>query len=206
METGVDTESRGDDELTPNLDDVIGPTEDLELGPKMDDVVDPLTHEPHEDGDSMVLSDPTPDPMGLDENREKQDNKNYREGPWDVLEMLVLVSAMKEYTETVASHHAQGGEFHEQHKWHWIENYCWGQLVHRSVPDCHEKWVTLSGEFKRIKDFESNMLHDQKSYWEMTYDERNGAQLPTDFSQEVYNALWQWEDRDRIGDPGNGGM
>lgn len=201
METGVDTESRGDDELTPNLDDVIGPTEDLELGHKMDDVVDPLTHEPHEDGDSMVLSDPTPDPMVLDESREKQDSKNYREGPWDVLEMLVLVSAMKEYTETVASHHAQGGEFHEQHKWHWIENYCWGQLVQRSVPDCHEKWATLSGEFKRIKDFESNMLQDQKSYWEMTFDERNGAQLPTDFSQEVYNALWQWEDRDRIGDP-----
>lgn len=133
----------------------------------------------------------------------KGDDKNYREGPWDVLEMLVLVSAMKEYAETIGPH-AQGGEaeVHEQHKWHSIEDYCWGQLVQRSVPDCHEKWMSLSGEFKRIKEFESTMLQDPKSYWEMTFEERSGSGLPSDFSQEVYNALWQWDDRDRIGEPG----
>src|SRR5688572_14721693 len=98
---------------------------------------------------------------------EKEDDKNYKEGPWDVLEELVLVSGMKEYAETVGGHHE---DVHEQQKWDTIESYCCGQLVQRSAPDCHEKWAALSGEFKRIKDFEVNMMQDQKSYWDMTFD------------------------------------
>nr|XP_024402695.1 uncharacterized protein LOC112295398 isoform X2 [Physcomitrium patens] len=149
------------------------------------------------------------DHMGLDEDTrigggepdKGQDNKNYKEGPWDVLEMLVLVSGMKEYAETVGDHSLED-HVNEQEKWHSIENYCWGQLVQRSALDCHEKWLSLSAEFKRVKDFESSMVQDQKSYWEMTYDERNNSQLPGDFSQEVYNMLWQWDDRDRIGEVG----
>jgi hypothetical protein len=197
METGVDAEgARGDDELsTAGLEDVV--TEGLD---KMEEVVvgDPL-------GSSGVVAMEPQDTMMVDQSRAQQvdseddkgENKSYREGPWDVLEMLVLVSAMKE---------APGEEIvHDQlHKWQFIENYCWGQLVQRSVPDCHEKWASLSGEFKRIKDFESSMLQQdhKSSYWEMTFDERNSVNLPPDFSQEVYNALWQWDDRDRIGDPG----
>ena len=245
METGVDAEARGEDELNTGLEDVIGTTEVLEIevrgdvGGKMEVVGQlgsgghgGLEAEEHGSGsmsvgvhqrtqthmdDTMMMEsrgtmnaghrepeamEVEEDHMGLDESRveaDKEDDKNYKEGPWDVLEMLVLVSGMKEYAETM---HHEG--VHEQQKWDSIMEYCWGQLVQRSAPDCLEKWASLSGEFKRIKDFELNLLQDQKSYWEMTFDERNNAHLPPDFSQEVYNALWQWDDRDRIGDPGTG--
>nr|XP_024359895.1 uncharacterized protein LOC112274515 isoform X1 [Physcomitrium patens] len=149
------------------------------------------------------------DHMGFDEDTridgietsKGQVDKHYKEGPWDVLEMLVLVSAMKEYAETVGDHPLED-HISEQEKWHSIESYCLGQLVLRSALDCSEKWACLSVEFKRIKDFESNMVQDQISYWEMTYDERRNFHLPGDFSQEVYNALWHWDDRDRIGEIG----
>ncbi|KAG0556897.1 hypothetical protein KC19_11G087000 [Ceratodon purpureus] len=154
----------------------------------------------HMDGTMMDAGRREAEAMEVEEDHmgdgEKEDDKNYKEGPWEVLEMLVLVSGMKEYAERVGGHHE---EVHEQQKWETIENYVCGQLVQRSALDCHEKWASLSGEFKRIKDFEVNMLQDQKSYWEMTFDEKNNAHLPSDFSQEVYNALWQWDDRDRIG-------
>lgn len=228
METGVDAEAKGEDELNTELEDVIATTG--ELGEKMAEVAgelgsrghrDLVAGERHESGglavgvhqrtqthmdDTMMDAGPREpeameveeDHIGLDESRaegDKEDDKNYKEGPWDVLEMLVLVSGMKELLESMAHQ-----EVHDQEKWDSIENYCLGQLVQRSAPDCLQKWASLSGEFKRIKDFESNMLQDQKSYWDMTYDERNHAHLPPDFSQEVYNALWQWDDRDRIGE------
>lgn len=230
METGVDAEAKGEDELNTELEDVIATTG--ELGEKMAEVAgelgsrghrDLVAGERHESGglavgvhqrtqthmdDTMMDAGPREpeameveeDHIGLDESRaegDKEDDKNYKEGPWDVLEMLVLVSGMKELLESMAHQ-----EVHDQEKWDSIENYCLGQLVQRSAPDCLQKWASLSGEFKRIKDFESNMLQDQKSYWDMTYDERNHAHLPPDFSQEVYNALWQWDDRDRIGEGG----
>lgn len=126
MEIGVDVEVRGEDELSIGLEDVIGIMEDLEIdvweGFKMEEfgsggyecldfygdyvsggmcvgelVYDLMMMESWGDMD-VGFWEFEDDYMG---EFEKGDDKNYREGLWDVLEMLVLVFVMKEYVEIV---------------------------------------------------------------------------------------------------------
>jgi hypothetical protein len=126
----------------------------------------------------------------------------YKKGPWSVPEMLALQSAKRE--DVVRAGKGAPREKHRtaQEKWQSIEDFCWVRLVQRSAQQCQDKWESMSAEFKKVKDFESGSLHGQKSYWLMTIDERKSVRVPPNFQKEVYSALWEWYDKNRIIEPG----
>lgn len=126
----------------------------------------------------------------------------YKKGPWSVPEMLVLQSAKRE--DVVRAGKGAPGIKHRtaQEKWQSIEDYCWLHFVQRSAQQCQDKWESMSAEFKKVKDFECGTLPGQKPYWQMTIDERKSVRVPPNFQKEVYTALWEWYDKNRIIEPG----
>lgn len=155
------------------------------------------------------------EPMGMDEDAPttptglaggEVDRKDriYKKGPWSVSEMLVLQSAKRE--DVVRAGKGAPGIKHRtaQEKWQSIEDYCWSHFVQRSAQQCQDKWESMSAEFKKVKDFECGILPGQKPYWHMTIDERKSVRVPPNFQKEVYTALWEWYDKNRVIEPGTG--
>ena len=138
-------------------------------------------------------------PVGIEVDRK---DRIYKKGPWSVPEMLVLQSAKRE--DVVRAGKGVPGIKHRtaQEKWQSIEDYCWGHFVQRSAQQCQDKWESMSAEFKKVKDFECAILAGQKPYWLMTIDERKSVRVPPNFQKEVYTALWEWYDKNRIIEPG----
>jgi hypothetical protein len=126
-------------------------------------------------------------------------DRMYKKGPWSVPEMVVLQSAKRE--DVVRAGKGVPGVKHRtaQEKWQSIEDYCWLHFVQRSAQQCQDKWESLSAEFKKVKDFE---CAGQKPYWLITIDERKSVRVPPNFQREVYTALCEWYDKNRIIEPG----
>lgn len=57
-------------------------------------------------------------------------------------------------------------------------------------------------EFKKVNDYEKNVPGGQKSYWDMSKEERKKTAMPPNFYKEVYNALAEWYSKGRPADPG----
>lgn len=138
-------------------------------------------------------------PAGSEVDRK---DRIYKKGPWSVPEMLVLQSAKRE--DVVRAGKGAPGIKHRtaQEKWQSIEDYCWVHFVQRSAQQCQDKWESMSAEFKKVKDFECGTLPGQKPYWLMSIDERKSVRVPPNFQKEVYTALWEWYDKNRIIEPG----
>jgi len=138
-------------------------------------------------------------PSGVEVDRK---DRTYKKGPWSVPEMLVLQSAKRE--DVVRAGKGAPGNKHRtaQEKWQSIEDYCWLHFVQRSAQQCQDKWESMSAEFKKVKDFECGSLPGKKPYWLMTIDERKSVRVPPNFQKEVYTALLDWYDKNRIIEPG----
>lgn len=57
-------------------------------------------------------------------------------------------------------------------------------------------------EFKKVNDHEKNLPGGQKSYWDMSKEERKKTVMPPNFYKDVYNALSEWYCKGRPADPG----
>lgn len=166
--------------------------------------------EPREPGGAMMMDE---EPMNMDDDAPTtptgpaggdldRKDRMYKKGPWSVTEMLVLQSAKKEDVVRAGKGAPRDKHRTAQEKWQSIEDYCWSHLVQRSAQQCQDKWESMSAEFKKVKDYESGTLQGQKSYWQMTIDERKGVRVPPNFQKEVYQALLEWYDKNRIIEPG----
>lgn len=89
-----------------------------------------------------------------------------------------------------------------QERWKWIEDYGWSRGVLRSAQQCQDKWELIVSEFKKVKDLEKNISGGQKSYWDMSKDERKKIAMPPNLYKEVFNALAEWYMKGRPADPG----
>jgi hypothetical protein len=126
----------------------------------------------------------------------------YKKGPWNVSEMLVLQSAKKEDVVRAGKGAPRDKHRTAQEKWQSIEDYCWAHFVQRSAQQCQDKWESMSAEFKKVKDCECGILSGQRSYWQMSMDERKAFRVPPNFQKEVYQGLWEWYDKNRMVEPG----
>jgi hypothetical protein len=126
----------------------------------------------------------------------------YKKGPWNVSEMLVLQSAKKEDVVRAGKGAPRDKHRTAQEKWQSIEDYCWAHFVQRSAQQCQDKWESMSAEFKKVKDCECGILSGQRSYWQMSMDERKAFRMPPNFQKEVYQGLQEWYDKNRAVEPG----
>lgn len=118
--------------------------------------------------------------------------------------MLTLASqaARREDFERVRRGNLKERHKSAQERWKWIEDYSWSQGVHRSAQQCQDKWELLVSEFKKVHDYEKSLPEGQKSYWDMSKEEKKKTAMPPNFYKAVYNALVEWYSKSRPADPG----
>lgn len=118
-----------------------------------------------------------------------------------VNEVLVLQAARREDEDR----QLRGGpkEKHKtaQERWQAIEDHCWAHSVQRSAQQCQDKWESIGADFKKVKDYERGLVPGQKSYWDMSNDDRKKKRLPPNFHKEVFTAMGKWFVRSRAVDP-----
>lgn len=155
------------------------------------------------DDEPLTMDDDAPTtPTGPAGGELDRKDRMYKKGPWNIPEMLILQSAKKEDVVRAGKGAPRDKHRTAQEKWQSIEDYCWAHFVQRSAQQCQDKWESMSAEFKKVKDYECGMLTGQKSYFQMTIDERKGFRVPPNFQREVFQALWEWYDKNRIIEPG----
>jgi hypothetical protein len=126
----------------------------------------------------------------------------YKKGNWTAAEILVLQLARREDFDRVRKGNLKERHKSAQERWKWIEDYGWSQGVHKSAQQCQDKWELLVSEFKKVNDYEKNVSGIQKSYWDLSKEERKKTAMPPNFYKEVYNALGEWYCKGRLADPG----
>lgn len=126
----------------------------------------------------------------------------YKKGNWTSAEILVLQAARREDFERVRRGNLKERHKSAQERWKWIEDYSWSQGVHRSAQQCQDKWELLVSEFKKVHDYEKSLPEGQKSYWDMSKEEKKKTAMPPNFYKAVYNALVEWYSKSRPADPG----
>ena len=62
----------------------------------------------------------------------------------------------------------------------------------RDGPACKTKWNQLIPDYKRIADYLNKIGRSIPDYWELSSNERRAEGLPTQFSQEVFEAINEW--------------
>ncbi|KAJ0095726.1 hypothetical protein Patl1_15677 [Pistacia atlantica] len=101
-------------------------------------------------------------------------NREYHKGNWTIQETLILITAKKLSTEHLRTT--------ANLRWNWVENYCWAHGCRRSQNQCNDKWDNLLRDYKKLS------TH-QQSYWQMDKHQRKLHNLPSNMSQEVFQAL-----------------
>lgn len=74
-------------------------------------------------------------------------------------------------------------------KWATVSSYCKRHGVNRGPVQCRKRWSNLAGDFKKIKEWESQIKDESDSFWVMRNDLRRERKLPGFFDKEVYDIL-----------------
>jgi hypothetical protein len=139
-------------------------------------------------------------------DRSKKDafrkGRAYKKGNWTAAEILVLQAGRREDFDRIRKANLKERHKTAQERWKWIEDYGWSNGVHKSAQQCQDKWELLVSEFKKVNDHEKTIPGGQKSYWDMSKEERKKTAMPPNFYKEVYNALAEWYIKGRPADPG----
>eukprot|EP01018_Ginkgo_biloba_P017378 Gb_12642 [translate_table: standard] len=111
---------------------------------------------------------------------------------WTRQEILVLIEG-KRVVESRGKKSrlifdGQNGQVNTESKWSSISSYCKRHGVNREPVQCRKRWSNLSGDYKKIRDWES-CHKDLQSFWLMRNDIRRENKLPGFFDREVYNIL-----------------
>ncbi|XP_010252205.1 PREDICTED: trihelix transcription factor ASR3 [Nelumbo nucifera] len=75
-------------------------------------------------------------------------------------------------------------------KWKIISDNCTAVGVVRSLNQCHRKWDSLLLEYKRIKDWESQLVGN--AYWSLQSERRKEFGLPVSFDREVFESIGEF--------------
>ncbi|KAI3720474.1 hypothetical protein L6452_21392 [Arctium lappa] len=132
-----------------------------------------------------VLLDPLPNGGGEDIN------KAPRLPRWTRQELLVLIQGKRVAENRVRRGRTAVlafGSSQVEPKWSSVSSYCKRHGVNRGPVQCRKRWSNLAGDFKKIKEWESQ--EDQaESFWVMRNDLRRERKLPGFFDREVYDIL-----------------
>ncbi|XVE66094.1 hypothetical protein DITRI_Ditri08aG0053200 [Diplodiscus trichospermus] len=111
---------------------------------------------------------------------------------WTRQEILVLIQGKRVAENRVRRGRAAGLAFRSgqvEPKWASVSSYCKRHGVNRGPVQCRKRWSNLAGDFKKIKEWESNIREESESFWVMRNDLRRERKLPGFFDKEVYDIL-----------------
>ncbi|XP_024988410.1 trihelix transcription factor ASR3 isoform X2 [Cynara cardunculus var. scolymus] len=135
-----------------------------------------------------VLLD-TADPLP---NGAEDINKPPRLPRWTRQELLVLIQGKRVAENRVRRGRTAVlafGSSQVEPKWSSVSSYCKRHGVNRGPVQCRKRWSNLAGDFKKIKEWESQIKEEAESFWLMRNDLRRERKLPGFFDREVYDIL-----------------
>ncbi|KAF8110254.1 hypothetical protein N665_0086s0090 [Sinapis alba] len=111
---------------------------------------------------------------------------------WTRQEILVLIQGKRVAENRVRRGRAAGmalGSGQMEPKWASVSSYCRRHGVNRGPVQCRKRWSNLAGDYKKIKEWESQAKEESESYWVMRNDVRRERKLPGFFDKEVYDIV-----------------
>ncbi|XP_042500077.1 trihelix transcription factor ASR3 isoform X2 [Macadamia integrifolia] len=111
---------------------------------------------------------------------------------WTRQEILVLIQGKKVAENRVRRGRASGSALGSnllEPKWASVSSYCKRHGVNRGPVQCRKRWSNLAGDYKKIKEWESQIKDESESFWVMRNDLRRERKLPGFFDREVYDIL-----------------
>uniref|UniRef100_A0A5B7B136 Myb-like domain-containing protein n=1 Tax=Davidia involucrata TaxID=16924 RepID=A0A5B7B136_DAVIN len=111
---------------------------------------------------------------------------------WTRQEILVLIQGKRVAENRVRRGRTVGlafGSGQVEPKWASVSSYCKRHGVNRGPVQCRKRWSNLAGDYKKIKEWESQIKEETESFWVMRNDLRREKKLPGFFDREVYDIL-----------------
>nr|WBY50557.1 hypothetical protein [Glycine max] len=109
---------------------------------------------------------------------------------WTRQEILVLIQGKSDAESRFRPGRGSGSAFGSgEPKWALVSSYCKKHGVNREPVQCRKRWSNLAGDYKKIKEWESQVRDEAESFWLMRNDLRRERKLPGYFDREVYNIL-----------------
>ncbi|CAI9093081.1 OLC1v1028490C2 [Oldenlandia corymbosa var. corymbosa] len=111
---------------------------------------------------------------------------------WTRQEILVLIQGKRVAENRVRRGRTASlafGSGQVEPKWASVSSYCKRHGVNRGPVQCRKRWSNLAGDFKKIKEWESQIREETESFWLMRNDLRRERKLPGFFDREVYDIL-----------------
>lgn len=111
---------------------------------------------------------------------------------WTRQEILVLIQGKRVAESKNRRVRVSGTAFGSgqvEPKWASVSSYCRMHGVNRGPVQCRKRWSNLAGDYKKIKEWESQRKDGNDSFWAMRNDLRRERKLPGFFDKEVYDIL-----------------
>ncbi|CAJ1977832.1 unnamed protein product [Sphenostylis stenocarpa] len=111
---------------------------------------------------------------------------------WTRQEILVLIQGKRDAENKFRRGRTAGlpfGSGQVEPKWASVSSYCRKHGVNRGPVQCRKRWSNLAGDYKKIKEWESQITEETDSFWVMRNDLRRDRKLPGFFDKEVYDIL-----------------
>lgn len=111
---------------------------------------------------------------------------------WTRQEILVLIHGKRDAENQIRGTRSAGlpfGTGQLEPKWASVSSYCKRHGVNRGPVQCRKRWSNLAGDYKKIKEWESQIRDETESFWVMRNDLRRERKLPGFFDKEVYDIL-----------------
>ncbi|KAK7358075.1 hypothetical protein VNO80_17375 [Phaseolus coccineus] len=111
---------------------------------------------------------------------------------WTRQEILVLIQGKRDAENKFRRGRTAGlplGSGQVEPKWASVSSYCRKHGVNRGPVQCRKRWSNLAGDYKKIKEWESQIREESDSFWVMRNDLRRDRKLPGFFDKEVYDIL-----------------
>ncbi|KAI3731388.1 hypothetical protein L1987_62576 [Smallanthus sonchifolius] len=140
----------------------------------------------------MALERLTLSPVVLHSVADEDLNKAPRLPRWTRQELLVLIQGKRVAENRVRRGRSAVlafGSSQVEPKWSSVSSYCKRHGVNRGPVQCRKRWSNLAGDFKKIKEWESQIKEEAESFWVMRNDLRRERKLPGFFDREVYDIL-----------------
>ncbi|CAL0300408.1 unnamed protein product [Lupinus luteus] len=111
---------------------------------------------------------------------------------WTRQEIVVLIQGKRDAENKFRRGRTAGlsfGSGQVEPKWGLVSSYCAKHGVNRGPVQCRKRWSNLAGDYKKIKEWESQIKDETESYWVMRNDLRRERKLPGFFDKEVFDIL-----------------
>lgn len=111
---------------------------------------------------------------------------------WTRQEILVLIQGKRDAENKFRRGRTAGltfGSGQVEPKWVSVSSYCRKHGINRGPVQCRKRWSNLAGDYKKIKEWESQIREETESFWVMRNDLRRERKLPGFFDKEVYDIL-----------------